>query len=253
MLGGQRGRGADGQMLGCSEAQQGLIASVLISRTSGGHMFKRIAGTLIAAFIVIFLTGCGGITHYIVSPDSQQYAKDLDFKVIKASATTDHLIQITVLIDNETDGPVPFTPSQAYLSTSGKKVIFSGLPQKQGYTQLPPITTTTARIGNVAATATSGPSLGDVITNLVENAKTQEWNSSVEETITPCYIPAHTILQGHLWFKWTKMHTVVEERDPLSEKARRDILSTPVTLHIISPEKELLFNLALKNSVGIYY
>jgi len=60
----QRVKGADGQMLGWSAAQQGLIASALIARTSGGHMFKRIAGTLIAAFIVMFLTGCAHMSYY---------------------------------------------------------------------------------------------------------------------------------------------------------------------------------------------
>ena len=236
------------------------MLSPIIESGKGGEMIKRAyVLQVICLLVLVVFAGCGVATRLLIKPDTLEYSKEQTFKVLSAQNMGDHLIRVTVLIMNETNDPQPFTPSQAYIATEDKQVIFSGIPQKQGYRQLPPITTTTTKIVDptkivdLTVKSESGPSLSQTIGTLVDNAKTQEWNALVEETITPCYIPPHTKLQGHLWFKWNKMQTVEVTTKYIQGNIVQIILKTPLAMHVITPNKELVFILSPEKENKIYY
>lgn len=202
---------------------------------------------------LMFLTGSGcGTIHFIVKPDKISQNKFM-FNVIGAQKKPyERLIRVTMSIENITDEPQPFTPSQAYLVTKERRVIYSGIPQKHGYRELTPITVTKSAGGayvtgsspdgmavRTSETSVSGPSVADQIATLIQNAQAQEWNERVEESIIPSYIPPRTIIQGHLWFKYTKMQMV--SRGSAHDEYAVYVLPIPLTMHLITPEGDNTF------------
>lgn len=210
---------------------------------------------------LIFLTGSGcGTIHLIVKPDIKSQNKVM-FNVIGAQKITHgRLIRVTMSIENITDEPQPFTPSQAYLVTKERRVIYSGIPQKHGYRELTPITVTKSAgsasayvtgsspgyiQGSMSETSVSGPSVAEQIATLIQNAQAQEWNERIEESLIPTYIPPRTIIQGHLWFKYTKMQMIRD--DPNAVNDEYYVLPIPLTMHLITPEGDNTFTLIPKD------
>ena len=215
------------------------------------HLWK-----VIFLFPLIILFGCAPILLQIKPNEISQ--EKLNFKILGVQEDK-HLVRVTIAIENKTTEPQPFTPSQAYLVTSDRRVIYSGIPQKKGYETLPPVTTTkqtgtiTNEFGMTVArtekTSTTGSSLAEQIVTLVENSKTKVWNERMEETILPSYIPPRTILQGHLWFRWTKMQAIEKRKDNFSYY----YLPIPLTLHILTSEGNMKFSLTPERNKEIKY
>ena len=209
-------------------------------------MKKTIVLAIFVLSGLILLDGCGGgIKSLIITPDYRAYSDGQTFNVLEAAAVADHMIKVTVLIDNQTAEALPFTPGQAYLTTAGKKAIYSGLPLKQGYVQLVPVVLNGYPERGIAR----------VVSEQIDSSKNQNWAPSSKDTLMPCRIVPHTSLKGILWFKWTKEQTTKAKsyaEDALL-KGGGDFLEVPLTLYVTAPGRELTFLLKLDRSNGIYY
>ncbi|GEM_PF-6221749 len=209
-------------------------------------MKKVVVLALLAVSGLILLSGCGGgITSFIITPDYRIYSEGQAFNVVEAASVADHLIKVTVLIDNQTAETLPFTPGQAYLTTADKKAVYAGLPLKQGYVQLVP----------VALNGYLESGLDRIVSEQIDSSKNQNWAASSKDTLMPCRIAPHTAIKGNLWFKWTKAQTMQVKGS--SEGALLDqggnLLEAPLTLYVVAPGRDLIFLLKLKDSRGVNY